>query len=91
MLIKTVVQLIQHELPNNYRVILFGSWAKGNALPASDMDFGIIGEQALPWEKYLSIKRQLDSIPTLRSIDLVDMNRVDEHFKKNALAYAQYL
>ena len=36
--IKAVAKQAKAELPSGYRVLLFGSWAEGNARPGSDID-----------------------------------------------------
>ena len=78
-------------LPNTYDVVLFGSWAKGNALPTSDFDIGIVGTHKVPHDVMVNIRSVVEEIPTLRSVDVVDLQTVDDHFKKRALAHAKPL
>lgn len=75
----------------NYQVLLFGSWAKGNALEVSDIDIGILGKEKLPWSLMVKILEEVEKIPTLRKIDIVDLNTKDNNFKKSVLNYAKVL
>ena len=49
-------------------VILFGSWAKGTENERSDIDIAVTGARDI--EK---LREDIESIPTLRSFDIVDM------------------
>ncbi len=90
-IIDEVQQIILAQLPNGYDVFLFGSQAKGTAMPTSDIDIGIFGKSAVPFDQMVQILNAVEAIPTLRKIDVVDLNSVDEHFKKSALADAKPL
>lgn len=68
---------------------MFGSWAKGTAINESDLDIAILGPQAVEQEIIIRIKAGVDGIPTLRSIDIVDLNSVGEDFKNKVLEHAQ--
>lgn len=50
------------------RVILFGSFAKGNASRGSDVDIAVDGDF-----DYFDLKDDIETIDTLRTIDLVDL------------------
>lgn len=73
------------------RLLLFGSWAQGKALPQSDLDIAVQCKRALPFSKMVELRAELEKIPTLRSIDLVDLNAVDDRFKNNILKDAKVL
>ncbi len=68
-----------------YKIILFGSRAKGSVKSRSDFDIGIIGEKPLELEYYFSLKDAIDNLPTLFNIDLVDLGRADQKFKDEVL------
>lgn len=57
-------------------VILFGSWAKGNANGRSDIDIAVRGAKDI--EK---LREDIEGIPTLRSFDIIDI----EHCKNKLL------
>lgn len=90
-LIKEITRILNKNIPKNFKFFLFGSWAKGNALPTSDLDIAILGPTKVPAKVLLSIKEQIDNLPTLRQIDIVDLNSVDESFKENVLQSAKIL
>jgi predicted nucleotidyltransferase len=68
-----------------YKIFLFGSRARGNALPASDFDVGVLGEQPLDLETFYEIADALDALPTLHRIDWVDLNRTSDKLRQQAL------
>ena len=49
-------------------VILFGSWAKGLESERSDIDIAVCGVNDIE-----SLREDIESIPTLRSFDIVDI------------------
>ena len=57
-------------------VILFGSWSKGTASKHSDIDIAVTGVKDIE-----ELREDIESIPTLRSFDIVDM----EHCKNELL------
>ncbi len=68
-----------------HKVVLFGSRALGNPKPRSDFDQGIIGDTPLPLEDYFAIEDLLDELPILYRIDWVDLARISERFRAQAL------
>ena len=50
-------------------VLLYGSRAKGTARPRSDIDIAVEGA-----ERFDEMKRQIEDIPTLFSIDFVNLD-----------------
>jgi uncharacterized protein len=83
--IQMVREIIAQSLPNGYSTVLFGSWARGTARPTSDIDIGILGERPVPNEQMLKIRAQVDAIPTLRKIEVVDLQTTDERFREHAM------
>jgi len=46
-IIKDVVDIIRRRLPGTeFRIVLFGSWARGDAQENSDIDIGLMGAEA---------------------------------------------
>jgi len=91
-IINEIVKIIKQHLPHGtHKIVLFGSWAKGTAVDTSDIDIGILGDHEIPFDRMNAIKHAVDEIPTLRSIDIVDLNAVSETFKQNALKQARVL
>ncbi len=67
------------------QVVLFGSRAVGRAGARSDFDIGVTGEKPLPLDIFYRIEEDLENLPTLFSIDWVDLNRVSPEFRARAL------
>ena len=88
-LIQNITATIRHNLSKDYKIVLFGSWAKGNARETSDIDIGILGEKQIDWPVMLRIKDEIENFPTLRSIDVVDLKTKSEIFRNNVLSYAK--
>jgi len=91
-ILKEIKNIIRKYLSeNDFQLFLFGSWAKGRAHPTSDIDIAISGRKKIPWDIMVKILREADEIPTLRSIDIVDLNTKGENYKKNILEYAKII
>ena len=84
-LIQEIVDIIGRRAPKETQVILFGSWAKGTAQKTSDLDIGILGKAAITNLIMTQIISEVSALPTLRKIDIVDLNTVDERFRESAL------
>lgn len=74
-----------------YKVILFGSRAKGSAKARSDFDIGIVGKQSLPHKTFFEIEEAIEALPTLYKIDLVDFSTKNDSFKEEALTVYEEL
>ena len=91
-IIKDAVDIIRRRLPGaEFRIVLFGSWARGDAQENSDIDIGLMGPEAVDDLLLLRIKEEIRAIPTLRRIDVVDLNQAGEEFRREVLSYAQPL
>ncbi|MFH0800028.1 MAG: nucleotidyltransferase domain-containing protein [Pseudomonadota bacterium] len=69
----------------HYRIFLFGSRANGTADARSDIDVGIESPEAIPLHVLNDIKVELDDIPLLQKIELVDFASVTQDFRNIAL------
>jgi len=67
-----------------FRIFLFGSRAAGTARRRSDIDIGVEGPSAVPFETMTAIAEDLEDVPSLYSIDVVDFQRVPERFRQVA-------
>jgi predicted nucleotidyltransferase len=88
-IIKETSSIIRKHLSSDYRIILFGSQAKDNALTSSDIDIAVVGKEKVPSITMAKIRDEVDEIKTLRGIDVVDLMTVDESYRKNVLLYAK--
>jgi predicted nucleotidyltransferase len=91
-ILKESLRIIRRHLPSgDYRVFLFGSWAKGSAEATSDIDIGILGAQPVDELLLVRLRDEIRGIPTLRRIDVVDLSQTDDAFRNEVLSYARAL
>ena len=62
-ILDSIRRLIQSELPEAEESYLFGSWAKGSAVPTSDIDIAVAGQCLLDEKKIKFVI--IDSLSTL--------------------------
>ena len=70
------IQAIFHKHPHVIQAILYGSRAKGNYKPASDIDLTLQGQQ-LDYAELLAIETQLDDLLLPYQIDLSLYEHID--------------
>lgn len=87
-----VVKIIRKHVPDQfYHILLFGSWATLQSLPTSDLDVGILGPGPLDDLVMARIREQIDRLPTLRKIEVVDLWSVEDRFRQKAERNAERL
>ena len=91
-LLKLVIQIVRRHIPaKSYRVLLFGSWATLNSIPTSDIDVGIFGAAPVDDLIMARIKEEIDRLPTLRKIEIVDLWSVEDRFRRTVEKHAEVL
>jgi predicted nucleotidyltransferase len=75
-----------HSHLKGYRIILFGSRARGDARFRSDFDIGVVGNTTLPLKDFYALEDKISQLPTLYKIDWIDLMRVREKFRQVALS-----
>ena len=83
-MISRTIQAHQVDL-HGHRVILFGSRATGTAKPRSDFDIGVDGPTPLPQKVFDQLADEFEELPTLYSIDWVDLQKTSPQFRQQAL------
>ncbi len=73
------------------RIYLFGSWAQGRALSVSDLDIALDIGMPISVSIMQDISDALEELPTLRKIDVVDLQAVDEEFRNRVLEHGQLI
>ncbi|MEK7376157.1 MAG: nucleotidyltransferase domain-containing protein [Candidatus Margulisiibacteriota bacterium] len=81
----------KHLALKSYRIFFFGSRVSGSGSERSDIDIGIEGPQSIPLEIMARIKEDIEGLPALYKIDIVDFKNVSEDFKKVALSRTEDL
>lgn len=91
-ILKHIVQVIRRYLPDeSHRIFLFGSWATLEAAPTSDVDIAIAGPTAIDPALMSTIHEEVDKLPTLRKIQVIDVQQVDDRFRDHILTQGQVL
>jgi predicted nucleotidyltransferase len=85
-LARDVARLAHEHIDPAVRVILFGSWAKGNAQPRSDLDPALDAGARLRPASIQRLQFACEELPTLRKIDLVDLHATDAALRREILA-----
>jgi predicted nucleotidyltransferase len=75
-----VSNIIARFLPDA-RILLFGSRARGDAEQTSDFDFAIDAGSKIPLDAIARIEGEIEELHTLKSVDIVDLNRANPAFK----------
>lgn len=76
-----------HEEP--LRLYLFGSWAQVRALSVSDQDIALDTGRPIEPAIIQKIAEALDELPTLRKVDVVDLQAVGQEFRKRVLQHGE--
>jgi len=71
-------------------LLLFGSRARGDHTPNSDIDIGIIPHKPLDPKKLTLVREWIENQNIPQKVELVDLSLVSAQFKKEALRDAEW-
>ena len=74
-----------------YRVFFFGSRVEKKSNDRSDIDVGIEGPEAVPPEAWQAIQEEIEKLPTLYKIEIVDFKNTAGIFREVALRHIELL
>jgi len=74
-----------------YRVFFFGSRVLGTGTDRSDIDVGIEGLEPVPAEKMMLLEEEIENLPTLYKIEIVDFKKTSSIFREVALRHIEPL
>jgi predicted nucleotidyltransferase len=77
--------IVRHLAPQHFRLYLFGSRARGTATARSDYDFALEAGQSLDLATLARLRADLDDLPILQRVELVDLNEASDDFRHRAL------
>ena len=81
-----IIKSVQKHLKEkHYKIFVFGSRVNGEATEKSDIDVGVDAGAKVSASVMLDIKEDMDNLPVMQKIDVVDFACLDEDFKKVAL------
>jgi len=73
----------------SFRVLFFGSRVSESGNERSDIDIGIDGPTPVPPAVLSEIKEEVENLPTLYKIEIVDFRQVSEDFRTVAFQHAE--
>lgn len=80
-----IARRVRGQLGPEARVLWFGSWVSGDAVERSDIDVAFDAGAPLDPVVRARLEESVESIPTLYSIDLVDLRAVGAAFRERIL------
>ncbi|MGI4751759.1 MAG: nucleotidyltransferase domain-containing protein [Janthinobacterium lividum] len=75
----------------SYRAFVFGSQANLLELRRADIDLGLMAEDPLSTQQLSKINAEIEELPMLYNIDVVDFQTVDQQFKDVAMKNIEWL
>jgi predicted nucleotidyltransferase len=90
-LMKKLYSLARKYDKKGAQVFIFGSFASSTDRKTSDLDLGVTWSKKRSARIFSEIYQDIQKLPTIRKIDLVDMELVDEVFKIKAMKRAVFL
>ena len=90
-LIKALYKLAEKYEARGVNLFIFGSFARSKDRSTSDLDIGISWQKKRMPRVFTELYRDVQALPTIRKIDLVDMAQVDEAFKREAMKESIFL
>lgn len=88
---KMIQTIIKNHVKEPIEIFYFGSRVDGTGDDRSDIDVGIIASFPLSLSTLHAIKEDLENLPTLYTIDVVDFSNASESFKRVALKHIEKL
>lgn len=83
--------LDKHLAGISFRAFVFGSQANCIKLKRADIDIGIIPEFTISDFRFAGIYADIENLPMLYSVDLVDFGKVEDSFRTVALKNIEIL
>jgi predicted nucleotidyltransferase len=74
-----------------YKVFFFGSRVEGKGTDRSDIDVGIEGPAPVPFEAWQAIQEEIEDLPTLYKIEIVDFGKVTSKFYEVAKQHIEVI
>ena len=88
---REVARLARSVLGEDAKVIWFGSWPQGKALPHSDIDVAISTGEPIAPERMGLLQEAVDELPTLYEIDIMDLNATGPALREEILKHGERL
>jgi uncharacterized protein len=86
---RAILEIIKKHVPKETKVFLFGSRVLKTNTLRSDFDIGLQATEPLPFGALAKIEDELEELPIMQKIDLVDFSKVSEGFKEFAMKHIE--
>lgn len=86
----TITQLLTEQLPQVIAIYQFGSRARGEARPTSDIDLAVLARHPIPAERLFDVAQDL-ALTLHHDVDLVDLRAVPTVMRMQVLSTGQRL
>jgi len=90
-LLTSIKKIIQHHLGDEVQIVLFGSRASGKSVDFSDYDIGLRTKKPLPPLTVARIYEEIEELPILRKVDIVDLSKVTKRFYATAMTHTRVI
>lgn len=89
---REILEIIGRHLDlNAYQIFFFGSRVTGKGDERSDIDIGIEGAEEIPYEIMARIRDDIENLPTLYKIEIVDFKKVSNDFREVAFQQIEFI
>lgn len=79
---KEILKIVEKYLDlKKYKIFFFGSRVEGRGDEHSDIDVGIEGTEEIPVGIKAEIEEEIENLPILYKIDIVDFKNVSDKFR----------
>ncbi len=85
LLLKVKETVLQYFDEEPVRIVFFGSRARGENIPSSDIDVGILPQNSYNRAKLALVREALENMNIPYVVDVVDLSEVSEGFREKVL------
>lgn len=89
---KEIIEIVGQYLNlSEHKVFFFGSRVSDKGDEHSDIDIGIEGPKEISYETMTKIKEDIDNLPILYKIEIIDFKNISSDFREVASSHQEYL
>ncbi|HLR76311.1 MAG TPA: nucleotidyltransferase domain-containing protein [Balneolaceae bacterium] len=84
-LVDKLYRLAEKYAQKGVKLFVFGSFANGTNRSTSDLDIGVLWQSERSAQTFRELYDEVQQLPTIRKIDLVDMDLAGQRFREKVL------